>query len=210
MAHPGGGDGGPSDAGAAADTASPDAPLPVAFCEEACAAPLADGCFSDTSCRAACEAQAAGWSEPVREAFAGCAAEDPLCFRTLEDCMLERLHPTAEPHRVRIDGAGLSAFEGLTVHAFSDPMRPPAMQGEAVIVGGAFTLEWTFSAPATVIDDTVILLYVDVDGDGRCRSAIDVTAALQPTWNGDLVDPAFALELTPPLSDADFVCAYAP
>jgi hypothetical protein len=219
MAHPGVGDAGaaadapPSvttDAGPAADASAPDAPVPVAFCEEVCAAPLADGCFDRASCQAACEAEAAGWSEPVRAVFATCAAEDPLCFRTLEDCMLEALHPTAAPHPVRIEGAGLSAFEGLTMHVFSDPMRPPAMRGEAVIVAGSFALEWTLSAPATVVDDTVILFYVDVDGDGRCRSAIDVTATLYPTWNGDLVEPAFAIRLSPPLSDADFVCALAP
>jgi len=219
MAHPGVGDAGaaadapPSvttDAGPAADASAPDAPVPVAFCEEACAAPLADGCFDRASCQAACEAEAAGWSEPVRAVFATCAAEDPLCFRSLEDCMLEALHPTPELHPLRVRGSDLGELEGRTVHLWTDPGRVPTIRASALIIDGGFELDFGRAVVASLGEETLMLLYVDVNGDDVCTSSIDLTAALYGTWNGDLVEPSFEVQVSPPLADPDFVCALAP
>jgi len=216
MSHPGAGDAGlvpdapissPGDAGPGAD---PDAPVPVAFCEQACAARMTDGCIAEADCRGYCEAEAAGWSEPVRDAFATCIAENPLCFETTENCMLAALHPPPSLHPLRVRGSGLAELEGRTVRVWTDPDRVPMVRAEARIVDGGFEVDLGRSVAAAMGDETLLLAYVDVDGDGRCSSSADLTAALYGTWNGDLVAPAFEVQVSPPLADPDFVCSIAP
>lgn len=196
---------------AAPGPAPVDASLPEGFCVEACAVMAEGSCLSPEACSAYCAAQSPRWSEAIGAAFARCVAERPLCFEMVENCMLAELHPPGSTHPVRVVGSGLSDYEGQTVHIWPDPARPPAFRGEARITAGAFTFEWTEAVPS--IGDgasTLMLFYIDVDGDGACTNAGDVTMAGSPTWNGDYVEPAFELALAPPLVDPDFICALAP
>jgi len=184
--------------------------VPAAFCEQTCAARMADSCIDEAACRGRCEAEAAGWSEPVRDAFATCIAENPLCFETTERCMLAALHPPPSLHPLRVRGSGLAELEGRTVRVWTDPDRVPMGRAEARIVDGGFEVDLGRSVAAAMGEETLLLAYIDVDGDGRCSSSADLTAALYGTWNGDLVAPAFEVQVSPPLADPDFVCALAP
>lgn len=184
--------------------------LPEGFCQDACAATADGSCFSPRDCGAYCEANASEWSAEIGAAFASCAAENPLCFETVEGCLLHELHPVGSLHTVRVEGSGFDAYDGKVLRAWHDPGAAPSFAGEVRISGGAFSFEWEEAIVPSDTAGTLLLFFVDVDGDDACTASADVTAAEYPAWNGDLVDPVFELVLAAPLGDPDFVCDYEP
>jgi len=204
----------PSDAGVTPDAGrgdgGPTGALPEGFCATACVTTAESSCFSPRMCAEYCGVHVDAWPSEVGAAFARCAAEDPLCFQTVEGCILSTLQPRGSLHTVRLQGSGLGEHDGRTVRVWHDPGRAMPFGGEAVITGGAFSFEWEEPVDVTVDGASLMLLYIDVDGDGACTGSVDVTAAVSPAWNGDYLEPVFATVLAPPLSDPDFVCDFAP
>lgn len=177
-------------------------PVDRRFCEQACADGLDGSCFTQEDCLAVCSADAGAWSPRVREAFAACAAEDPLCFVTLEGCMLGELGPRGR--LVRVLGFGFDAFEGKTLYVTSDG---GALQGAAVIRFGSMQL--TFIEDVDTFDQLgpLLLAFLDIDGDGACAPSVDLTAAEYAVWNGSFDYVEYELVLEPPLADPDFARA---
>lgn len=184
--------------------------LPEGFCEGACAATADGTCFSTPACIEYCDANAAAWPPEIGAAFASCAAENPLCFETVEGCILSELHPPGSLHTVRLEGSGFGEHEGKVVHVWHDPGTAVSFGGEAVITGGAFSFEWEEPIPVFDTGSSLLLLYIDVDGDQACEGSVDLTASVSPAWNGDYLAPVFTAVLAPPLADPDFVCDFPP
>jgi hypothetical protein len=128
----------------------------------------------------------------------------------VEGCLLHELHPVGSLHTVRVEGSGFDAYDGKVLRAWHDPGAAPSFAGEVRISGGAFSFEWEEAIVPSDTAGTLLLFFVDVDGDDACTASADVTAAEYPAWNGDLVDPVFELVLAAPLGDPDFVCDYEP
>ncbi len=171
------------------------------FCDESCSARGPDGCLSLERCVSHCTTHVGGWAAPVRDAFAACVADDPLCFITVEGCMLGQLGP--EGRSVRVQGYEFHAHEGRAVSVRS---ASGDLEGTSTIVSGAFTFEWVRAVETFDQAGPLMLTYIDVDDDGACVAALDVTAAEEALWNGSFDFVEFALTLTPPLDDPDFVC----
>jgi hypothetical protein len=184
--------------------------VPADFCAETCAAPAADGCFTTEACTADCLARAGDWPAELQEAFAGCVAENPLCFETMDNCMLNELHPAGGIHPVQLEGSGFDNQEGLVIHVWHDPDLPAQFGGEAVIAQGAFSFAWEEAVYVSDTTTSLLLFFIDVDGDQRCSAANDLTGTASPAWNGDFLDPAFAASVAPPLTEAPFVCDFLP
>lgn len=184
--------------------------LPDGFCAEACQATSADGCFPTDACVAYCDTSASAWGPEIGAAFAACASENPLCFETVEGCILGELHPTGSLHTVRLVGSGFDAYDGQTVIVWNDPGVANPFGGEAVIADGAFAFEWLEPVPVSETGAALLLLYIDLDGDQSCKPAADITGSLFTEWNGDYLAPVFTAFATSPLSDADFVCDFTP
>lgn len=178
-------------------------------CSEACSG-LAEGtCLSESDCVSHCDMNAPSWPDGGMAAFAKCAVENPLCFETLEDCMLAQLHPLGTLHTVRVDGVYLNEYDGKVVRVWHDPDAGPPFGGEAAIMAGTFEFEW--KAPVHPwTNGPLMLLYIDIDGDQECVPSADVTDSVHAEWNGDLGQPEYHIVVTAPLSDADFVCDYVP
>jgi hypothetical protein len=207
----GGGAGGQTGGGGGgAESAGGGGALPIPFCSEACAVTSEDGCFATSDCMTTCEAGSPDWTAEVREAFVGCAAENPLCFESIEGCLLTTLHPPGAPRTVRLQGSGLDAFEGVVVRVWHDPGTGAPFGAEAPITDGAFSFEWT--EPLSLFDTggPLLLAYLDLDADGACDAELDLTASVSTAWNGDLLDPVYEALLTPPLADPGFVCDFVP
>jgi hypothetical protein len=153
---------------------------------------------------------AAAWSPEVGAAFAKCAAENPLCYETLEGCILFNLHPPGSKHTVRVSGTGFDAHDGKVLTIWHDPGTSVSFGGEVVLAGGQFSFEWEEPVFATDTGGPLLLLYIDVDGDQKCDAASDLTESVSPEWNGDLLDPVYAAVPAPPLADSAFVCDYPP
>jgi hypothetical protein len=217
----GAGEGGAAGAGGAAGSGgatggaggSLPEPLPEGFCNETCAAPLADGCFSVEACAGFCEAGAPSWTAEVGAAFATCVAEHALCFETASGCMLSELHGFDSTHPLHVDGAGFAANEGDAVHVWGNSV--PSFEAEGAIAGGSFAFDWVEPLVPTDYPSVVAFVFIDANGDGVCSPALDVVGAAQLEWNGDFVEPAYSFTFTPelfatPTIDLDYVCSIAP
>lgn len=180
---------------------------PEGYCEQACSATHEMGCLTTADCRAYCEAESGGWPTEVRAAFATCAAENPLCYQSIEGCLLGELHSPGSRLTVRLRVSGLAEHVGRTLRVWHDPGTPPGFGSEIVLDTGELELEWTEPVDTA---GPLLLAYVDVDGDGECLASVDETSSLNTTWNGDLLAPVYEAVLAPPLRDPDFVCNYAP
>jgi hypothetical protein len=180
------------------------------FCDETCAALYEASCYSVQSCLDECEVRAPAWPDEVRAAYAQCLAGNPLCFESVDGCMLTVLHPAGTLHRVVLTGAGFHAFDGQTFRVWNDPGDPVPFGGEAVIAGGAFAFEWEVPVSVFGTGGPLLLAYIDLDGDGECKAAADLTTSQVTQWNGDLLEPVYSATLEPPLLDPDFVCDFTP
>lgn len=204
----GGGDG--AGGGAAGGAGGAGGTLPEGFCPEACAVTSQDGCFPTSACEEYCLAEGSDWTAEVGAAFAKCAAENPLCFETVEGCILSELHPPGSKNIARLKGTGFDAHDGKVFRVWHDPDTGVQFGGEVVITGGELAFEW--NEPFAVWDGggPLLLLYIDMDGDGACEAAADLTGTASPSWNGDYLEPVYEATVSPPLNDPDFVCDFTP
>lgn len=209
----GGGGGGSSTSstgGGSTSSSSSGGGVPQGFCADACVKTADGTCFSTTDCTAYCDSHAPDWTPGIGAAFATCAAENPLCFESVEGCLLGELHPAGSKVTVRLDGSGLDAYDGKLLKVWNDPGTGVPFGGEVVLAGGQFSFEWVEPVPASDSGGALLLLYIDMDADKACNPAVDITASLVTAWNGDYLAPVFSATLTPPLSDPDFVCDFVP
>jgi hypothetical protein len=179
---------------------------PDDYCKGACAMTADQACFPVSSCLSYCNANAAGWSSEARDAFAACAAENPLCYQTAESCILGELHASGSPGTVRLNGSGFAAYDGKRIVVWHDPGAGAPFGDQAVIAGGAFAFEWVTPLSSFDTGGPLLLLYIDVDEDGACDAASDITESEYAKWNSDYLEPAYEAVLAPPLNDPDFVC----
>lgn len=185
--------------------------LPEGFCADACATLFGDGgCLNVTDCTSYCGEHASDWVPAIGDAFAKCTAEHPLCFETIEGCILQEMYPADAMHEVTLTGSGFSAYDGKPLHIWHDPDAGPQFGADQPLSGGQFSFEWTVPFQASDSGGPLLLLYIDVDGDGVCKPAADITHSVITEWNGDYLTPVFSATLTPPLNDADFVCSFTP
>jgi hypothetical protein len=180
-------------------------------CGSLCATLNDQGCFPREACVATCEAESPTWPAGGDVAFATCVEESPLCFESLEGCMLGVLHPPGTSFPIRVVGSGFSPLEGTRVVIFVDPeVLPGVVPVELEVGGGRF--ETTLVEPFPIWDTQapVIEIYVDVDGDGACVPGVDAMAAEFPVWNGEIGEPAWEVSVAHPLVGDEFVCGSAP
>jgi hypothetical protein len=181
-----------------------------AFCANACITAVDGTCFPTAACIDYCEANASGWAPEVAKAFAACAADNPLCFETVPNCILGKLHATGTSHPVRLEGSGFAEYEGKHLIVWNDPGVNIPFGGDVMIVGGKFSFEWFEPVAVSDTGTSLLLMYIDIDGNGSCNPAADITASVSPQWNGDYLNPIFTATLTIPLADPDFVCSFPP
>jgi hypothetical protein len=85
--------------------------------------------------------------------------------------------PSIGHYRVRFEGTGLDAHEGLTAHVLTamqltSSAQTCSVRGSALIEDGAFEIELTNSTDGGVYPlDSV---FIDLDGDGKCSSEADI------------------------------------
>lgn len=195
-------EGSPSDA-AVAD-ATPE------FCTTACQKTADDTCFSTATCTAYCQDKSGAWPPPVRGAFAACAAKNPLCYQTMDDCMLSALFPGGVAKSIQLRAQGFDANDGKVVHVWYDPGASTLFGGTATIAGGSFAFDWQKPVETLGTIGPLLLLYIDVDGNGLCDPSADLTGSQEGTWNADFVSPVWTVDLASPLVAAPFVCQSMP
>lgn len=175
------------------------------FCGEACASILDGSCFDAEQCAVACASL--GSASPTTEsAFRYCAAEDPLCFISVEGCMLNRLTPT-EGVSYELEGVGFEAYEGAEVRIrVVDAGFPGPLDLTTAVDGGRFGWRGDEPVPSFGDQGPLVQLFVDVDGDGVCGPS-DFTHSDWMTWQGNFDDIVYRLALGPSDEQAPWVCS---
>ena len=184
--------------------------LEPGFCDDACSTFAEGGCFTAEACASYCAQQHTGWTSAVGDAFSTCVATEPLCFETVENCVLRTMYPEGTSSEIVISGTGFEAFEGKTVRLASDVSGLPAFDGVTTVYDGAFEFVWSGTFDYLSQDGLLFLLHLDANDDGQCSVPADRTHAAYAVWNVDFVAPKFVAELTPALNDAAFVCDALP
>lgn len=205
-----GGAGGSSSSGGTTTSSSAGGGVPAGFCADVCAISAEGSCLPAAECESYCDAHTPDWPASVGDAFAKCVADHPLCFETIEGCLLAEMYPPDSLHEVLFTATGLDAYEGKTLRIWHDPDAPGAFGGEGPIVSGQIAFQWTAAFQPSDSGGPLLLMYIDMDSDGACVPAADVTHSTFTEWNGDLLNPVFSVTVTPPWNDAPFVCDYQP
>ena len=154
---------------------------------------------ADAACEEACS-EAAAVDPDVGDAFATCAATNPLCYEFLDTCLLRELFSGPVAQSIHVLGRDLGAFEGRTVWLV-DADDPDAPRQEVAIAQGSVDHTWT-SSPRPVDWTVRVRFAVDVDGDGACDPSFDLVG----TVFGELSDvavPAWEMVLDPGTSGGD-------
>lgn len=186
------------------------------YCAKTCATAAADSCLRMDvppagDCMAYCSVHMGGWTPSVGEAFAACVANEPLCFEKLDDCILRKRYPDGVTAPVTCTVSGLDAYNGKTLRVWHDPGKANPFGQDQLISGGQVALSWSVPLKFLNSEGVLLLMYVDVDGDGQCSAAKDLTHSGYATWTGDIRAPAFSLTvMAAQMNDAAFVCGVAP
>ncbi len=161
-------------------------------CDAACESLDVDGgCYDTSSCQSDCALDLPGQSDAAFDAFSECAETNPLCFETMDQCVLRTLYPRAAPYPVTVSGVGFAGFEGASVRIASSVQIGPALSATVRDAGFVAVGSMEFEAAWAPF----VQLYVDVDDDGACSDA-DLGFGGQLLRVGSFDEPAYALEVT--------------
>ncbi|MFK7988228.1 MAG: hypothetical protein AB8I08_19565 [Sandaracinaceae bacterium] len=192
------------------DAALPtDASMPTSACLAACEARFdpetASGWCALDDCPGECAA-VARQSLAAQTQLESCLIDNPLCFETLDACVLFGLHDERVAAPVDLLGVGLSDWDGLTVFAHVRQSSETSPIREAVVVDGGFMLALGPIDAQVQSAGLEVEGFIDVDGDGLCSEA-DVPLREFTQREGTFDSPRYEASFAGP-SDADltFVC----
>lgn len=198
------------------DTATPDTATPDAgsgACVELCAMREEEGPMgfcalawnpANGVCEERCEAMSVA-RPATQDAFEQCVLTDPLCFQTLDDCIYRDLYPEPTALPASLVGIDFDEHEGRAVQAWL-AVGADFVSQTGVVVDGRFELSWTEVLSPS--DAPVVLVHVDVDGDGACDASVDLTASLFLERSGTFDAPALEASLVgPPERAFERVCS---
>lgn len=172
-------------------------------CDAACASTADGACLDTASCKQACLAGAPGWNEAVTAAFTACVTGVPLCYQTLDDCMLGKLYPDPVVQPASLSGKGFDAYEGHTVHAGLEmPGGEIVVASAQTVSGGSFAFSW--AEKMSISGAGLMLYYIDLDESGSCALPGDAAGSTFAERSPGFGVPSWTAEVTPPPNPADF------
>jgi len=142
---------------------------------------LDDGYFGVAACTQYCQQDSALWDATARDAFADCAATDPLCFQTIHQCMMSAIYAdeiesdTPIAMTIRVHGGDFSAHNGAWVFAeFQQGFFGPLALDTAVVADGSFDLNVDFNEVPHYNAVYYLRAYANVDGQLGCGVSTDL------------------------------------
>ena len=142
-------------------------------------------------CVSRCE-EARGQSAAAQEAFLWCVENDPLCFQSVNSCVLHKMYPDEVDIAIRLVGFGYHAHEGQMVQGAIRVNRDEYAFARATVRGGEFELIFMETAHISRVGHAPLVhLYFDLDGDGACDTGHDPVYGVTLTHNGDFDRPVF-------------------
>lgn len=171
-----------------------------------------EGYFNVAACTDYCDGQVAGWStaatgDNIWAAFTECVEQDPLCFQTIDTCLMADLYQTeiAEgtdiAQRAIVRGSGFGEHGNRLVHAaFTIGFGAVDQREQGIVVVGAFELAWDFTEPLNSSAQVGVGVYVDADESLACTAEDDLVfgGQLRPTFGTEPL--RFEAELDPTLT----------
>lgn len=178
-------------------------------CDALCEVTLPEGCLSPPAgqpdaCQNECATVLEGQPEAARSAFEACAATNPLCFISTEDCMWGHLYADPFPQTIELRGVSFDHLEAAGVYLWLGDPSEPLVATQAAISDGTFSVSFHLEAPMQV--ERTVYGYVDVDGDGMCSPEIDFGIYEGVGVSGPFDEPTFEHELSAVDGSKAFIC----
>jgi len=163
---------------------------PLEFCDDVCADLHIHSCSGAFCEQLTCTRNASDWDGPTRDAFAVCMTEDPLCFTTLEGCMLDVLFP---PPALRVHRLVVENIEGSSPHHVWAGAYAPNQPEEFLAheVTSETTVSFIWEKPWWGDSGPAFGVWLDLDRDGLCESGEDRFAGASGVWTGSLQKPEY-------------------
>ena len=157
-------------------------------------------------CREVC-ADYAAFSTATEQVFIECVAADPLCFQDIHQCVLSGRYPNPVVAPFVLTATGFADYEAIpVVVALEAGGTDFALADPQTVVDGGFGAEWQEST--YIGGGHMAMYYLDMDSNGDCDPAIDVTGSAQMVLGSDVDNPLFTADVVPPETAADFVCDF--
>ena len=191
-------------------------PLTTDTCAELCLARIQNsggfgGCdfsWNSGDCETRCM-EVAPFSELTQTAFAYCTLYDPLCYQTVDQCLLAQRYPWSETMQLPMtfSGTGFDAYNGFRITvAIQSMANVYDYAPEQFVIEGAFELEWEVETNPNM--SNLFLYYIDVDADGHCDTNVDYGGSLHGEMGPDWDAPAIFAEEVFDNNNHEFVCDY--
>lgn len=180
---------------------------PEAFCARVCSPEaLQDPCVEEQACYPGrCVAEAENWDMGMGDAFEKCVSEEPLCFQSIEGCMLDVLYPSTEPrtHILVIENLEPDVLKYLYAGALSPADLAPLF-GDTFTTETSAWMSW-FEPWASDIGPN-FYVWIDVDRDALCESGQDSFGVAAAKWNGSFDGPTYEAHMTEYFDDGAAAC----
>ena len=191
-------------------------PLTTDTCADLCLARTQNsddmgGCgfsWNSGDCETRCM-EMAPFSELTQTAFAFCTLYDPLCYQTVDQCLLMQRYPWSETMLIPVtfQGSGFDAYNGFTVTVAIQSMANTYHYApQQLVTDGAFEFQWDVDTNPNM--SKLFLYYIDVDLDGHCDTSIDYGVSLQGVVGPDWDSPTILGEAIFDNNNHEFVCDY--
>ena len=180
--------------GSESESTGEDAPVEPVDCDARCSNVLEDGCVA-MECVETCAEAVDDQGASVADAFEACVSTEFLCFSGLADCMWSELFPDrAVEQTVWVQRQGLEAWEGRTMYGVLTIDAETADADPVVIEGGNATVQAALAIPFQRLGNfRVMRWFIDVDGDGQCTNAADLTGTEIISVDFEFDTPSFGV-----------------
>ena len=151
-----------------------------------------DVCFDDDydRCIAHCDSYDE-WNSETKTIFETCLLEDPLCFQTIDQCVLIKLYPEGTDVTVVFKGEGYDEHNGKTIFAKAEPLESSDM-ASGLISEGTFEVEWGLNGPVWS-DFKTVVYFVDINGNSVCDGGTDIVYTGHARFVGTFASPVYEL-----------------
>lgn len=117
-------------------------------------------------CEGACGRLVTQGQAELQQVALSCLRDDPLCFRSLSDCIFLQIYGEQAMARFQIRGERFERWEGAAVFAAFVVDDAPRLVASAEIRSGRWAVAW--DALTWPGDRSQAVIWVDADGDGVC------------------------------------------
>ena len=169
------------------------------------------GMFGGMPCLERCT-ELGSFSEMTERAAEACLRSDPLCFQSIDTCIMQGRYPEGTEFGVQLSATGFDSLEGRDVVAGVRSLEGSFPTQSTQVCDGDFHVVWRMSGRPieSAFEFGAGAVYIDANMNGMCDASgdsPDPATQIDFMFTGDFDAPYFVGRLSPPIEMIDRVCA---